>query len=228
MRLQVIRDDPRVFAMRLHPQGQCFKTAHCKEAVERALDRPGGIQQEPEFFSQFRIIANDGHATHHIGMTVQVLGSAVKGEVEADLGPIEVVVANPHDGIPEGTFGVLLQYPGTTGALRDHTALIATAHEAGALVAVTADLLAMTLLIPPGEMGADVVVGSSQRFGVPMMFGGPHAGYMAVRDADKRNLPGRLVGVSKDSADRPALRLCENCGCCMLLAKAGGMHVGLH
>ena len=72
---------------------------------------------------------------------------------------------------------------------------------------VAADLLALTLLTPPGEMGADVVVGSSQRFGVPMMFGGPHAGYMAIRDANKRSLPGRLVGVSKDSDDRPALRL---------------------
>jgi glycine dehydrogenase len=120
---------------------------------------------------------------------------------------IQVVVADPYDGIPEGTFAVLLQYPGTTGRLRDHTELIALAHDAGALVAVAADLLALTLLIPPGEMGADVVVGSSQRFGVPMMFGGPHAGYMATRDEHKRQLPGRMVGVSKDAEGRMALRL---------------------
>jgi glycine dehydrogenase len=120
---------------------------------------------------------------------------------------IQVVVADPYDGIPEGTFALLLQYPGTTGAVRDHTELIVRAHHAGALVAVAADLLALTLLIPPGEMGADVVVGSSQRFGVPMMFGGPHAGYMATRDEHKRQLPGRMVGVSKDAEGRMALRL---------------------
>jgi glycine dehydrogenase len=120
---------------------------------------------------------------------------------------IQVVVADPYAGIPEGTFAVLLQYPGTTGRLRDHTELIALAHDAGALVAVAADLLALTLLIPPGEMGADVVVGSAQRFGVPMMFGGPHAGYMATRDEHKRQLPGRMVGVSKDAEGRMALRL---------------------
>jgi glycine dehydrogenase len=120
---------------------------------------------------------------------------------------IEVVVADPYDGIPAGTFALLLQYPGTTGAVRDHTELIALAHDGGVLVAVAADLLALTLLIPPGEMGADVVVGSSQRFGVPMMFGGPHAGYMATRDEHKRQLPGRMVGVSKDAEGRMALRL---------------------
>ncbi len=120
---------------------------------------------------------------------------------------IEVVVADPYDGIPAGTFALLLQYPGTTGAVRDHTELITLAHDEGVLVAVAADLLALTLLIPPGEMGADVVVGSSQRFGVPMMFGGPHAGYMATRDEHKRQLPGRMVGVSKDAEGRMALRL---------------------
>jgi glycine dehydrogenase len=120
---------------------------------------------------------------------------------------IEVVVADPYAGIPEGTFAVLLQYPGTTGVIRDHTELIAQAHDANALVAVAADLLALTLLIPPGEMGADVVVGSSQRFGVPMMFGGPHAGFIATLEKHTRQLPGRMVGVSKDVEGRMALRL---------------------
>ena len=104
-------------------------------------------------------------------------------------------------------FAVVLQYPGTTGALRDLHAEIAAAHEAGALAVVAADLLSLVLLTPPGEMGADVVVGSAQRFGVPMGFGGPHAGFFATRDAFKRSMPGRLVGVSQDAAGQPAMRL---------------------
>jgi glycine cleavage system P protein (glycine dehydrogenase) len=120
---------------------------------------------------------------------------------------IEVVVADPAHGIPDGCFGVLLSYPGTTGALQDHTAFIAAAHDEGALVAVAADPLALTLVKPPGEMGADVVVGSSQRFGVPMMYGGPHAGYMATREKYQRQLPGRVVGVSRDAEGRMGLRL---------------------
>jgi glycine dehydrogenase len=104
-------------------------------------------------------------------------------------------------------FALLLQYPGSTGALRDLSAEIDAAHEAGALAIVAADLLALTLLTPPGEMSADVVVGSAQRFGVPMGFGGPHAGYFATRDAFKRAMPGRLVGVSLDTAGQPAMRL---------------------
>jgi glycine dehydrogenase len=104
-------------------------------------------------------------------------------------------------------FAVLLQYPGTDGAVRDLTADIAAAHELGALAVVAADPLALALLTPPGEMGADIVVGSAQRFGVPMGFGGPHAGYMATKDAFKRHMPGRLVGVSQDAAGAPALRL---------------------
>jgi glycine dehydrogenase len=106
-----------------------------------------------------------------------------------------------------GVFGVLLQEPGTSGAVRDRRDLIEVLHARGALVVVAADLLACTLLVPPGEQGADVVVGSSQRFGVPLGFGGPHAGFLAVRDAHRRSLPGRLVGVSVDDAGRPALRL---------------------
>jgi glycine dehydrogenase len=104
-------------------------------------------------------------------------------------------------------FALLLQYPGTTGAIRELSPEIDAAHEAGALAIVCADPLSLALLTPPGEMGADVVVGSSQRFGVPMGFGGPHAGYMATRDAFKRHMPGRLVGVSLDAAGSPAMRL---------------------
>ncbi len=104
-------------------------------------------------------------------------------------------------------FAVLLQYPGTSGALRDLHAEIAAAHEAGALAIVCADLLSLVLLTPPGQMGADVVVGSSQRFGVPMGFGGPHAAFFATADKFKRVMPGRLVGVSQDAAGQPAMRL---------------------
>ncbi len=104
-------------------------------------------------------------------------------------------------------FAVVLQYPGTTGALRDLHAEIAAAHEAGALAIVCADLLSLVMLTPPGEMGADVVVGSAQRFGVPMGYGGPHAAFFATQDKFKRAMPGRLVGVSQDAAGHPALRL---------------------
>jgi glycine dehydrogenase len=104
-------------------------------------------------------------------------------------------------------FALLLQYPGSTGALRDLSEEITAAHAVGALAIVAADPLALALLTPPGEMGADIVVGSAQRFGVPMGFGGPHAGFFATRDAFKRAMPGRLVGVSLDAAGQPAMRL---------------------
>ncbi|OYV40752.1 MAG: glycine dehydrogenase (aminomethyl-transferring) [Rhodospirillales bacterium 20-64-7] len=104
-------------------------------------------------------------------------------------------------------FALLLQYPGTTGAIRDLSEEINAAHEVGALAIVATDPLAVALLTPPGEMGADIVVGSAQRFGVPMGFGGPHAGFFATRDAFKRAMPGRLVGVSLDAAGHPAMRL---------------------
>ena len=104
-------------------------------------------------------------------------------------------------------FAVVLQYPGTTGAIRPLQAEIHAAHEAGALAIVAADLLSLVLLTPPGEMGADIVVGSAQRFGVPMGFGGPHAAYFATTEAYKRQMPGRLVGRSVDAAGNPALRL---------------------
>jgi glycine dehydrogenase len=122
---------------------------------------------------------------------------------------IEVVVADLTSGLPErdGVFGVLLQYPGASGAVRDLSALTEAAHERGAQAVVAADLLALTLLKAPGEFGADIAVGTTQRFGVPYGFGGPHAGYMSVRDGIQRQLPGRLVGVSLDADGGTAYRL---------------------
>ncbi len=108
---------------------------------------------------------------------------------------------------PAVAFGAFVQYPGASGRLWDPSSAIAAVHEQGGLVVVAADLLALTLLRPPGELGADIAVGTTQRFGVPMGFGGPHAGYLAVRAGLERQLPGRLVGVSKDAAGAPAYRL---------------------
>ncbi|WP_238343159.1 aminomethyl-transferring glycine dehydrogenase [Nocardioides cynanchi] len=121
---------------------------------------------------------------------------------------IEVVVADLTDGLPEGELsGVLVQYPGASGRIVDPRPLIEQAHDRGALAVVAADLLALTLLESPGELGADIVVGSSQRFGVPLFYGGPHAGFMSVSAGLERHLPGRLVGVSIDAEGRPAYRL---------------------
>jgi len=119
---------------------------------------------------------------------------------------IEIVLVSDST-LPAEFFGLHLQYPGASGAVRDHAALVAAAHEKGALVTVAADLLALTLLRPPGEIGADIAAGTTQRFGVPLGFGGPHAGYLAVRSGLERSLPGRLVGVSKDVDGTPAYRL---------------------
>jgi glycine dehydrogenase len=127
------------------------------------------------------------------------LSGAVDAESAADL----LAAAAGADGY----FGVLVQYPSGTGAVRDAAPLAEAAHAAGALLTVAADLLALTLLRAPGEMGADVAVGTTQRFGVPMGFGGPHAGYLAVRSGLERSLPGRLVGVSVDAGGAPAYRL---------------------
>jgi glycine dehydrogenase len=152
---------------------------------------------------------------------------AVKGDcrrlaVDADIYPqtaavlatraeplnIEIVTADLRDGLPEGEFfGVIAQVPGASGCVNDWSRLVDQAHERGALVALGADLLALTLVTPPGEMGADVAFGTTQRFGVPMGFGGPHAGYLAVHGKHARQLPGRLVGVSVDADGAKAYRL---------------------
>jgi glycine dehydrogenase len=120
---------------------------------------------------------------------------------------LTVVVHDMSTDLPDDIFGVLVQYPGSSGAIRDLAPIVAAAHGKGALVAVAADLLALTLLQSPGEAGADVAVGTSQRFGVPLGYGGPHAGYMAVRAGLERAIPGRLVGVSVDADGAPAYRL---------------------
>jgi glycine dehydrogenase len=121
---------------------------------------------------------------------------------------IEVVVGNfSRFKFDDTVFGALVQYPATDGAIFDYESFAKAAHGAGALLVIAADILALTLLKPPGEMGADVAVGSTQRFGVPLGFGGPHAAYFATRDAYKRHMPGRLVGVSHDATGRPGYRL---------------------
>jgi len=122
---------------------------------------------------------------------------------------IQVDVGNPDtwDFAAHRPFGALLQYPSTDGALRDYRAVTDRAHAAGTLVAVATDLLSLALLTPPGEWGADVVFGNSQRFGVPLGFGGPHAAFFATRNAYARQLPGRLIGVSEDANGKPALRM---------------------
>ncbi|WP_226469827.1 aminomethyl-transferring glycine dehydrogenase [Luteimonas panaciterrae] len=123
--------------------------------------------------------------------------------------PLDIVlhIGDDAEAASVDAFGLLLQYPDTRGTIRDYAALTEAAHARGALVAVATDLLALTLLASPGEWGADIVVGNSQRFGVPFGFGGPHAGFMACRDAYKRSMPGRLIGVSIDAEGKPAYRL---------------------
>ncbi|TNE28997.1 MAG: glycine dehydrogenase (aminomethyl-transferring) [Alphaproteobacteria bacterium] len=120
---------------------------------------------------------------------------------------ITLEIGAPESFAGKDGFAVLLQYPDTTGAIADYRNLTDAVHDKGGLVIVAADLLALTLLTPPGEWGADIVVGSAQRFGVPMGFGGPHAAFFATRDDYKRSVPGRIVGVSVDAKGRPALRL---------------------
>ncbi|MBV2206974.1 MAG: glycine dehydrogenase (aminomethyl-transferring), partial [Pseudomonas sp.] len=120
---------------------------------------------------------------------------------------IEVVVGDERELTDVSLyFGALLQYPASNGDIFDYRALVGRFHDAKALVAVAADLLALCLLTPPGEFGADVALGSAQRFGVPLGFGGPHAAYFATRDTFKRDMPGRLVGLSVDRHGKPALR----------------------
>ncbi|MEQ4520159.1 aminomethyl-transferring glycine dehydrogenase, partial [Pseudarthrobacter sp. B907] len=149
--------------------------------------------------------AHDGKTVLDADCLPQTI-AIVRGRAEA-LG-FEVEVADLSKGLPEGVInGVVLQQPGASGRVWDQSGVIAEAKERGALVTVAADLLSLTLITPPGEQGADIAVGSTQRFGVPLFFGGPHAAYMAVREGMERTLPGRIVGVSKDNAGIPAYRL---------------------
>ncbi|MEV7634456.1 aminomethyl-transferring glycine dehydrogenase [Microbacterium sp. NPDC089318] len=149
--------------------------------------------------------AKDGRTVLDADLLPQTI-AIVLGRAEA-LG-FEVEVADLSTGLPEGAInGIVLQQPGVSGRVWDQSGVIAGAKERGALVTVAADLLALTLITPPGEQGADIAVGSTQRFGVPLFFGGPHAAYMAVQKGMERTLPGRLVGVSKDNAGVPAYRL---------------------
>ena len=134
--------------------------------------------------------------------TIEVVSARAKA-----LG-IEAVVGNAETfAFTDQVFGALVQYPDTFGAIHDYSGFAEKAHAAGAMVVVATDLLALTLIKPPGEFGADIAVGSAQRFGVPLGYGGPHAAFFATRDEFKRQMPGRLVGVSKDSRGKPALRL---------------------
>src|SRR6266536_84989 len=142
------------------------------------------------------------------GSLEELVADAIPDTIKA-FDPLDLpAAATEAEVLPDAPlFGVLAQYPGSSRAIRDLTGLVEAAHECGALVALAADPLALTLLRPPGEMGADVAVGSSQRFGVPLWFGGPHAGFMAVRKGLERQLPGRLVGASIDVDGRTAYRL---------------------
>ena len=120
---------------------------------------------------------------------------------------VDIVVGAPEDASWDGVFGALLQYPTSDGRIHDVRTFIEQAHEAGALVTLAADIMALTLLTPPGELGADIAIGSTQRFGVPMGYGGPHAAYFATGEDHKRITPGRIIGLSKDQSGAPALRM---------------------
>jgi len=129
-------------------------------------------------------------------------------ETRAKLAGFEVIVGDPWSELGDNdVFGVLMQYPASTGEIKDPEPVIKSASEYGIISCVAADLLSLALLKPPGEMGADIVLGSSQRFGVPMGYGGPHAAFFATKDAHKRQIPGRIIGVSVDSQGHPALRM---------------------
>ncbi|MFZ1748477.1 MAG: aminomethyl-transferring glycine dehydrogenase [Nitrospirales bacterium] len=158
---------------------------------------------------------------------------------------ISITIGNPDtlNFSNDETFGILLSYPSTDGTLRSYEALVRKAHESGALVVVSTDLLALTLLVPPGEWGADIAVGSSQRFGVPLGYGGPHAAFLATKEAFKRHIPGRMVGVSKDAHGQTAYRLALQtreqhirrdratsniCTAQVLLANMAGMYAVYH
>ncbi|MCR6662409.1 MAG: aminomethyl-transferring glycine dehydrogenase [Luteimonas sp.] len=160
-------------------------------AEAMTLAKRSGKSKSNTFF-----IAEDVHP-----QTIEVV------RTRADGLDIDVVVGPVADAATVDSFGVLLQYPNTFGHVADHAALAEAVHARGGIVAVATDLLALTLIQAPGEWGADIVIGNSQRFGVPFGFGGPHAAFMACRDAYKRSMPGRLIGVSVDAEGKPAYRL---------------------
>jgi glycine dehydrogenase len=141
-------------------------------------------------------VANDVHP-----QTLDVV------QTRADMFGFEVLVGEAAEASKNDIFGALLQYPGSTGAVTELSEIIAAVQANKGIVAVSADIMSLVMLKSPGEMGADVVLGSAQRFGVPMGYGGPHAAFFATRDAYKRSLPGRIIGVSKDTRGRPALRM---------------------
>ncbi|MCU0615689.1 MAG: aminomethyl-transferring glycine dehydrogenase [Gemmatimonadaceae bacterium] len=161
------------------------------EAMAMALAARGGAGKQTFF------IAHDCHP-----QTIEVV------RARAEARGVTVVVGDALTAAFDASvFGVLLQYPGTDGAVHDYRAACERAHAVNALVTVATDLLALTLLTPPGEWGADVAVGSAQRFGVPLGYGGPHAAFFATRDEYKRQIPGRIIGVSRDADGKPALRM---------------------
>ena len=152
--------------------------------------------------------------THHEGTPVFMVDSHCHPQTiavvqtRAEARGIDVVVADPDTfKFTAGVVGALIQYPATDGAVRDHRKFCEAAHAAGALVTVATDLLALTLLVPPGEFGADIAIGNSQRFGVPMGFGGPHAAYISTKNEYARKMPGRIIGVSKDAQGNVAYRM---------------------
>src|SRR5688500_2172728 len=161
-----------------------------------------------EAMHMFHALAKGGRKAFFVSedchpQTIAVVKTrAVPLGIQVHVGPVE-----DADVAAQGLFGILVQYPTTDGRVLDYAPLADRAHAGGALLVVAADLLALTLLRAPGEFGADVAVGSTQRFGVPLGYGGPHAGYMAVRDEYKRHMPGRLVGISKDAEGHSAVRL---------------------
>ncbi len=170
------------------------------EAMGVCLARAEGSESEPRTF----IVASNCHPQTIAVVRTRAETFGVKVIVKSGRQEIIQALEAKEGGSP---IGVLLQYPATDGVIEDYRDTVDAAHRAGALVTVASDLLALTLLTPPGEWGADMVVGSAQRFGVPFGFGGPHAAFFAVKDELKRLMPGRLVGMSKDTEGNPALRL---------------------
>jgi glycine dehydrogenase len=153
------------------------------------------------------IVRHKGRATYLVDENCHAQTIAVL-ETRAAVREIDIVVGDAHEfEFAPGVIGALIQYPTTDGHIDDYRAVCEKAHAAGAVVTMATDLLALTMLTPPAELGADIAVGNSQRFGVPMGYGGPHAGFFATSETHKRRLPGRVIGISKDSSGNPALRM---------------------